>query len=266
MSAVCLTQVSGIAFDGLDARRFAQTQFSGNVEGLQPEHWQWNAWLDAQGRVRWLMHLVDPGDGSLLAIARGGDTAAVRAELSRYLLRTRATLSLRTFTGFAGEPLPLGTVQNDRRGLVLGYGDRSLQLRAGDDRAAVDQGAANHWRLTDIRAGWPTLPRGDARWLPPALGLERLGAVAFDKGCYPGQEIAVRLHYRGGHKLRLHRLRGPAALPTNLERADDGAPIQVLDSREASGGFEALVIAAGSYPFHINILNNIYEVISTFDA
>jgi hypothetical protein len=34
--------------------------------------------------------------------------------------------------------------------------------------------------------------------------MERLGAVAFDKGCFPGQEIAARLHFLGGHKRHLH--------------------------------------------------------------
>ena len=39
------------------------------------------------------------------------------------------------------------------------------------------------------------------------MSMERLGAVAFDKGCFPGQEIAARLHFLGGHKRHLHAAR-----------------------------------------------------------
>jgi folate-binding protein YgfZ len=42
-------------------------------------------------------------------------------------------------------------------------------------------------------------------WTPQALDLESIDAIRFDKGCYPGQEIAARLHFRGGNKRHLHR-------------------------------------------------------------
>ena len=29
------------------------------------------------------------------------------------------------------------------------------------------------------------------------LNLDLLGAIAFDKGCYTGQEVIARAHYRG---------------------------------------------------------------------
>jgi folate-binding Fe-S cluster repair protein YgfZ len=37
------------------------------------------------------------------------------------------------------------------------------------------------------------------------LNLDLLEAVSFDKGCYPGQEIVARTHYRGATKRRTHR-------------------------------------------------------------
>ncbi|MGP1666770.1 MAG: CAF17-like 4Fe-4S cluster assembly/insertion protein YgfZ [Rhodanobacter sp.] len=55
--------------------------------------------------------------------------------------------------------------------------------------------------------GWPWLPEPTLNLcLPPALSLYRLHAVAIDKGCYPGQEMVARLHYRGGHKRHLHHV------------------------------------------------------------
>ena len=40
---------------------------------------------------------------------------------------------------------------------------------------------------------------------PHMLNLDLLDAVSFDKGCYPGQEIVARTHYRGATKRRTAR-------------------------------------------------------------
>lgn len=270
MSDKSIASIPCIAIDGADARRFAQMQFSGDVQTLASGQWQWNAWLDAQGRVRALMQLADTGDGRLLAMLRGGDAERVREGLARYLLRAQAHLSACVCTGYTDTALAVGLIETIGQDVVLGYGERSLRLRpeqAGAAPALPDPDASNSWRLEDIRAGWPTLPDSEARFLPPALGLERLGAVAFDKGCYPGQEIAARLHYRGGHKLRLHHLRGTTPLPpgTTSESAGIG-PIHVLDSARSDFGTELLAVTVQTDTHTISILNNKYDVVSTFDA
>lgn len=40
---------------------------------------------------------------------------------------------------------------------------------------------------------------------PHMLNLDLLGAISVDKGCYPGQEIVARTHFRGATKRRLMR-------------------------------------------------------------
>lgn len=250
-----------IVIEGSDARRFAQAQFSGNVDTLTAGHWQWNAWLTPQGRVRALMHLVDLGDGALLALLRGGDAEEIRTALARYRLRAQVNLTAKTFMGRLGDPLAYGVVELDADDVVLGYGARSLRLSP-MSKAAPDAAAQQAWRLADIRQGWPTLP-GQTEFLPPALDLERLGAVAFDKGCYPGQEIAARLHYRGGHKYRLCRLLGSAPLPLGEIRE---ASVWILDAVSGSEGTEVLAVAPIETESEISILTNIYEVYCKFHA
>jgi folate-binding protein YgfZ len=44
-------------------------------------------------------------------------------------------------------------------------------------------------------------------FLPQMLDLDRLDAIAFDKGCYPGQEIIARTQNLGSVKRRLLRLK-----------------------------------------------------------
>jgi len=256
-----------IALEGADARRFAQAQFSGDVSALLPGHWQWNAWLTAQGRVHALMHLVDAADGRLLAVLRGGgDAETLRAALARYLLRLRVAVTVETFTACSGDPVPTGTAKREADAFVLGYGNRSLRLGPLSG-GPPDTDAQHRWRLADIRAGWPRLPTGEPEFLPPAIGLARLGAVAYDKGCYPGQEIAARLRYRGGHKWRLARLQGCAPLPVGEIRTASGSPaVWILDLVPVGGRFEALATVHVGQSSEINLLGNIYTVQSTFDV
>lgn len=267
MPPAFLARVQCIVIDGADARRFAQAQFSGDVHALKSGHWRWNAWLDAQGRVQALMHLADVGDGRLLAVLRGGDAEEVRSRLVRYVLRMQAALTTCTFGGYIDGGLPMGLARRDRQDIVLGYGERSLRLRRESADSSPEPTVADSWRLADIRAGWPTVHQGNRRFLPPALGLERLGAVSFEKGCYPGQEIAARLHFRGGHKLRLLHIRGSAPLQIGTHQGSkDTGVVDVLESAFSTSEVEALIVAERDLSCEIKLLENKYRVVSTFDS
>jgi len=88
-------------------------------------------------------------------------------------------------------------VENHDGMLTLGEGDASLRIGANESDDA--------WIARHIAKGFAWLPDAAlGTLLPPALSMERLDAVAFDKGCFPGQEIAARLHFLGGHKRHLH--------------------------------------------------------------
>lgn len=255
--------VQCIMIEGADARRFAQAQFSGDVDALAPGHWQWNAWLTPQGRVRALMHLADPGDGTLLAVLRGGDAQETRTALARYLLRTKATLAVRDFTCRAGGAAAPATAASDDGEVVLGYGSRSLRLGTADG-APVDPDAGLAWRLAEIREGWPTLPAGEPEFLPPALGLQHLQAVSFDKGCFPGQEIAARLRYRGGHKHRLYHLQRQARQPYGTAIFPDG--VTCLDAVSHDGTVDVLAVGPVDLPDEIGGAGQAFRVVSGFDS
>lgn len=227
---------------GADARAFAHAQFSADIGKLQAGHWQWNAWLSPKGAVRALMHLADLGDGTLLALLRGGEAAALCDAWRPYVLRAKVHLAPREgFVQTGGAALPLGQCALEGNAVALGCGDYSIRLAT--DGADTGEFTGRTLRLAAIRAGWPSLPPGALEnFLPPALGLEHLQAVSFQKGCYPGQEIAARLHYLGGHKRRLHHL--GARIPLVI-----GSPLSptvprsfVLDSAEIGGQWEALAV------------------------
>lgn len=81
-----------------------------------------------------------------------------------------------------------------------------------------------------VEQGWPLFGRDyDAQNFPQETGLD---AVSYTKGCYLGQEVVARIHYRGGVNRRICGLR----LETGLE---EGASV-LYDGREA-GRLSSLV-------------------------
>jgi hypothetical protein len=61
------------------------------------------------------------------------------------------------------------------------------------------------WHGQDISAGLPWIEAAIQDLLiPQTLNLDLIEGVSFTKGCYPGQEIVARSHYRGTVKLRMH--------------------------------------------------------------
>jgi len=77
------------------------------------------------------------------------------------------------------------------------------------------------WRQLDIIAGLPQVYGATSEaFVAQMLNLDLVGAIAFDKGCYTGQEVIARAHYRGRVKRRLQRFRSRRSL--DLKPGDDG--------------------------------------------
>ena len=205
-----------LEISGDDATTFLHAQLSSDVRRLEAGRWQWSAWLDAQGRVRALLQLARVDDTTYLALLRGGAAADMAAALGRYVLRARVALRPHDAILRAAAALPLHACAGAALGNPIAFGTGTHARSIGASGAVVAGGADAAWRC-EIDAGWPWLPDTALNALmPPALGLEHLGAVSFDKGCYPGQEIAARLHYRGGNKRHLVTLAGAADRITTL--------------------------------------------------
>lgn len=226
-----------LLIEGADATAFAHAQFSSPVNSLVTGQWQFSAWLDPQGRVRALFHLARLDDHRYLLLLRGGEAATMVDALRRFVFRSKlsvTTLPPRVLT--TGPAMSAYTVEDDAGTVSLGCDTHSMRIGARD--------ADDAWRLPQLRMGWPWLPASTVNTLlPPALSLYRLHAVAIDKGCYPGQEIVARLHFRGGHKRHLHRVRLSQPMhPGDALRSDARDIGCVLDVVATGDGIEALVI------------------------
>lgn len=219
--SIPLQPAAVVGLHGKDAQAFAQAQFTSDVAALEVGHWQWSAWLDAQGRARAFFLLARSEPERLLAWLPLGDAAAFRDALSQYVFRAAVKPELEhdwTLYRDEGDQPPPRRFVRDGDGYRFSLPGRQPRLaRLGPGVApAFDAAALHEWRLDDALAGLPLLAPGCAgEFVPQALELERLDAIRFDKGCYPGQEIAARLHFRGGNKrrLQLRRVEGTEAAP-----------------------------------------------------
>jgi folate-binding protein YgfZ len=108
---------------------------------------------------------------------------------------------------------------------------------------------ASLWRRLAVRRGQPEVYAATSgEFVAQMLNLDVLGAIAFDKGCYTGQEVIARAHYRGRVKRRLQRFGSVAPLPLAPGAAGtlaDGRTVRVVEVAQIpEGGCEFLAVAA----------------------
>ena len=100
-----------------------------------------------------------------------------------------------------------------------------------------------------IAAGEPQVYRATSEeFVAQMLNLDALGAIAFDKGCYTGQEVIARAHYRGRVKRRMQRfvtVPGQQPLePGDAGELSDGRAFRTVDGVMLTDGrYEFLAVA-----------------------
>lgn len=228
-----------LVIEGPDAAQFMHGQFTSPVLALPVGSWQFSAWLDATGRVRAMFHLTRLADQRWGLLLRGGRAVDLKDELSRFVFRSRVVLLAQPAGMLTiGPAMALHAADETGGVLHVGCGDYSMVVAA--DASGDDP------RARQIREGWPWLSAGAiGQYNAASLGLHHLGAIALNKGCYPGQEIVARLHYRGGNKRRLCRviLSQAVAADTRLKRASDGAELHLLDAVGGDSEVPGLAVA-----------------------
>ncbi|TLY56431.1 MAG: tRNA-modifying protein YgfZ, partial [Gammaproteobacteria bacterium] len=106
------------------------------------------------------------------------------------------------------------------RGRVAAFAAQGREIRRLDRAPAALSELAPAppatWERLSVAAGEPEVYAVTSeQFVAQMLNLDVLGAIAFDKGCYTGQEIIARAHYRGRVKRRMQRFLTDA--PTALE-------------------------------------------------
>jgi folate-binding protein YgfZ len=97
-------------------------------------------------------------------------------------------------------------------------------------RAKVDFDVSDEGQTIDpavlIQGGYPFIGPGQVeQFTPHMLNLDLLDAVSLDKGCYTGQEIVARTHYKGATKRRTHAFVSDAPVSPGDKISRDGRDI-----------------------------------------
>jgi len=90
--------------------------------------------------------------------------------------------------------------------------DTLVQIPFGMDRSIIianknagKDDATMSWKQLNIQERIASIyPETSGKFLPHDIHLHELGAISFNKGCFTGQEIIARMHYRGKLKKRLY--------------------------------------------------------------
>ena len=270
-----LADMGVVRVQGADAVKFLQGQVSNDVDRLSAERSVLAGLHNPQGRAIALLRLVLAGPEEILALVPRELAAPVATRLAKFVLRAKvkivdasaewevAGIQLGGVAeGFAAAAV--GAARRDKEGrqwvCVDGSGDVGgsrwlvasragappAEPRGAGASASPDVGnpvpsmSREEWRALDIAAGIPQVYAVTSEtFVAQMLNLDLVDGIAFDKGCYTGQEVIARAHYRGKVKRRMQRFRTVA--PAKLSAGDagtlgDSRSFKVVDAVQLNDG------------------------------
>jgi folate-binding protein YgfZ len=164
---------NSLTVTGPDAFALLQAQLSNDLRLLDSNERLLTAWCNPKGRVICMLRVIRLEDDYQMSLP-AALTSGVLKRLQMFRFRSKVD-----FTA--------GPASADLLGITK---DQSV-----DD-----------WLLHNLRSGVPEIwqPLSES-FTPHMLNLDKLDAISLGKGCYPGQEIVARTHYRGASKRRMLR-------------------------------------------------------------
>lgn len=223
-----------MTFSGDKAKESLGGLVTNDVVALRPGQGQRAVALTPKGRVIAMLRVFDRGDDLLVdseAASAEGFVQMIRKfvnpRTARYAVISDSTACLGVYgadassrvaaaVGAAAEALealpPLGWMRSgDGAFDVLRSADLSVpgfDLIAAPERIAaartallasgVREASEDEVERARIELGLPRFGvEMDGETIPQEANLDALGAISFNKGCYTGQEVVARIHFRG---------------------------------------------------------------------
>jgi folate-binding protein YgfZ len=251
--------LGAIAITGSDANAFLQGQLSNDLQLLSTGRTLLASCNSAQGRAQVIARVVQRHD-SILMLVPSVMVEQTMLRLRKYVLRSKVVLTnlgaqlvaywptaqqLQTL-GLPQPNSPEEHIEHDGMSIVRWPDPTERYLLIGPAGASSGD-ASEAWRLADIRAGLAQLyPPTHEAFVAQMLNLDLVGGISFEKGCYTGQEIIARTHFRGMVKRRLFRFAATSSPPppgtrvvVNGTHAGD-----VVDAVTTEQGCELLAVIA----------------------
>jgi hypothetical protein len=260
-----IAQFGLIRFSGAEAQAFLHNQLSCDVAALTPGKSTYGSYCTPKGRVLATFLLWRSGEDFFMQLP-SPLRESIQIQLSKYILRSKVKAtdasSDWTLFGVAGKdaaarvqravgdvPRSVHDVINTQDAMVIRLpGDRYEIVAANNSPGIIESlsGGAekadpDHWDWLDIRAGVPlVLPATQEAFVPQMVNLDLIGGVSLTKGCYPGQEIVARMHFRGTLKQRMYL--------ANIAGSDRPQPGENLYSSDFGGQACGRIVNAAHSP------------------
>lgn len=256
--SVRLSHLAALDVKGADAEKFLQGQTSAQVSLADGRFAPLTCFCTPKGRMLTNAQLLRLGDEHFRLLLSATLLDSLASHLKKFAAFYRAELIALPELSFIGAseeaqaladafelalPKQVGTHTSADQTCVLRCPGETPRWLLCFDRASQnaltsvkdDEAGRNAWQLADIRSGlaWLTDAQQD-HFLPQMLNWEALGGISFKKGCYTGQEVVARAHFRGQVKKRLMRASvETTALPevgASLVNSDDKSVGEVVIS------------------------------------
>jgi folate-binding protein YgfZ len=266
-SASQLTRWAVIMVSGADARAYLQGQLTADLDTLDSNRVQLACCNSPQGRVQAVFWMVARADGIALVLpAALVDSTVLR--LRKYVLRAKAKIEAAKHLQVAvaaRSALPADVT------LANGVSHREMDgvsyftlpgiedvLLLGAFSASVDVETEHRWHLANIRAALPQVyPETHEAFVAQMLNIDLLGGISFEKGCYTGQEIIARAHFRGTVKRRMFLFRGTGPAPAPGTRVLSGQQhagdvVDAVTHEEGCDILAVISVAQLNAPLHLD--------------
>lgn len=191
--------LSIIHISGKDSQTFLQGQITADMKSINHSQAQLAACCDLKGRVvaSFLIVVATDVDGYRLVLP-SDNTDTLLSHLQKYAVFSKVKLNL--------DNTQQAVIATDSHcSYTLPASDQyHLQIQAGD---SMDSASHSHWQDYCWSTGLCLINQATSgQFIPMMLGYDKLGGISFDKGCYLGQEVIARAHYRGQIKRHLYEI------------------------------------------------------------
>ena len=249
----CLTM---LRFRGADAATFLQGQLTVNVSALAAGHFRRTAYCSRQGRMlaNGLLGRLPDSDSEFVFVVYADIAEVVADALRKFVLRAKLKIEIANAAAFiVPATAAAGTVMQTETAITLS--DEKWALSFYESAAGELPDGDAVWMAGEISRGivWVNAATQD-KFIPQFANYDVLEGIDFDKGCYVGQEIIARLHYRGEVKRRAICVCGEGEPPPPATPLQDSAGKGVGEiansvvNSDSNGGYSALaVVQLSSY-------------------
>lgn len=198
-----------LQIEGDDRKKFLQGLITNDIHALAPGKLLYACLLTPQGKFLHDFFIHDGGNVLLLDCEGGARAQDLYNRLMKYRLRSKVTLSLEEnhsvyaiFGTQAGLPDPRHP---------------AMECRSFEKPDGAEEHAFDEWDRQRIALSIPDGSRDMEIERSTLLecNLDTLHAIDWNKGCYMGQELTARMHYRGLAKKHLYpvKITGPVPAP-----------------------------------------------------